>query len=83
MADIHRIELDCPPGSTRPDTCLSIVLSGLELTEDDFVITSKFFGEWTFELKQEKNETYLKLKKEISERIKKLHDQGFIRYGSW
>ena len=79
----HTIVLDCAPGSMRPDDVLKLVLDNTELTSDDFVITSKLFGSWTFELNENKNEIYLKHKSAIGETIKKMFEHGFIRYGEW
>lgn len=81
--DCHTIELDCPPGPTRPNDCLIVVLEGTGLTSEDFTITSKFFGAWTFELLPGKDDTYTKASSLIGQRVKTLHNQGTIRYGSW
>lgn len=77
------IELDCPPGPTRPDNLLPHVIKDTGLEVEDFTITSKVFGNWEFTLKKEKQDTYEKCKNVIEERIKDLYKIGRIRYGSW
>jgi hypothetical protein len=80
----YQIALDCEPGTPRPDCHLPNVLVGTDLTMEDFEIISKFFGEWIFKLKDDqKGELYVKNKAVIGERIKKLYDDGSIRYGAW
>jgi hypothetical protein len=59
------------------------VLDGLGLMPEDFTITNKFFGEWTFELKPEKNKQYAAVKDDIGKRIIALYNNGVIRYGEW
>lgn len=80
------IELDCPPGSIRPDNLLPIVIDGTGLKVEDFEITSKSFGNWEFTLKEDKedtNEIYKKCKDKIGTKIKELYKMGRIRYGSY
>lgn len=79
------LEIDCAPGSARPDAILAIVLSSINttLTSDDFKVVGTFFGEWTFALKKEKEAAYKAAKKEIGDQLKTLNAQGAIRYASW
>lgn len=84
MADkIHEISLDCAPGNRRPSDCFPSALDGTGLVPNDFKITSKCFGEWTFQLKSEKNDIYEKNVEKIRYNIEKLYNKGYIRYGSW
>ena len=55
LIENYKIELDCPPGSPRPDDLLPIVIEGTGLTMEDFTCTSRLFGNWTFELNPSKN----------------------------
>lgn len=66
------IELDCPPGNPRPDDLLPLVIEGTGLTTDDFQITSRVFGNWTFELKADKNDIFDANKEKISCTINRL-----------
>ena len=80
---MHTIELDCPPGNPRPDDLLPEALMGTDLTPNDFVVESKFFGNWTFVLKAELDDKYLWRRDRIKENITALYDAGLIRYASW
>ena len=79
----YHIAIDCPPGSARPDVILDIVLEGTELVFDDFKITNKFFGEWTFILSEDKNDIYMKYKQHIGDYLRKLNGMGCVRYAEW
>lgn len=46
MKTVHTIELDCPPGSPRPDDLLPSVIEGTGLPIVE--ASSRFFGNWTF-----------------------------------
>ena len=79
----YKISLDCPPGYVRPDKLLPITLQGTELKPEDFEITSRVFGSWTFELNLVKNDLYSSCWKNIKEEIENLYYAGRIRYGEW
>jgi hypothetical protein len=89
MSKIHII-LDCPPGAMRPNDVLENILASTQLELADFKIVSKSFGEWTFELSEDKKEIYQN-KKEIYEnckdliiiKIKDAYKNGLIRYAEW
>lgn len=76
------IELDCAPGTPRPDTVLFFVLEGTALTPLDFTNSGTFFGNWTFCPNPEKLEEYGKAREHIAARISEAYDAGRIRYGS-
>ena len=79
------IEIDCPPGATRPGDLFPGVIKDTGLEETDFKCVSKFFGNWVFALKNDaKAETFEAVRRTtIKERITALYKQGWIRYGSW
>ena len=80
----YTIELDCPPGKPRPDDLLPGILKDTPLTPEDFEITSKVFGNWTFVLKDDKNsDVYVFNQPTYKERIEKLYKEGKLRYASW
>lgn len=79
----YTIELDCDPFSPRPNTLLPGVLNGTELTADDFVNTSRLFGNWTFNIIKEKEEIFQKYRQHFKNQVTKLYNSGAIRYGSW
>lgn len=79
------IELDCPPGLPRPGDLFPSVIHDTGLTEDDFTITSKLFGEWTWLLTNtDKSELFERVRgTTIKARVTSLYESGLIRYGSW
>lgn len=90
LADIamHRcprersIELDCPPGSPRPGDLIEGVIKGLGLPWPKET-TSRCFGNWKWEWPEVDWERWKEIQPILKERIRKLLDQGLIRYGSW
>ena len=74
------IELDCPPGTPRPDDLLPAVLEGTGLPVREPI--SKFFGNFTWDY-EDMREVFIKAKPTLQERIEKLYYEGVIRYGSW
>jgi len=83
MTDSITVEIDCPPGSPRPDDLFPGVLSGTPLTPEDFDLVGKFFGNFTWELKKGKEHLYPVAKPVVKSRIEALYHSGQIRYGSW
>jgi hypothetical protein len=81
----YSIELDCSPGSPRPDTLITGVLEGTGLTTEDFKEPSTWFGNWTYHLKSEPHleDKYEEAREVIKERVTDLYQRGRIRYGSW
>jgi len=82
MSKIHII-LDCSPGVMRPDNVLENILASTQLELADFKIVSKCFGEWTFELSEDKEEIYENCKDLIIIKIKDAYKNGLIRYAEW
>lgn len=78
---IQTIEIDCPPGSPRPDSYLESVLkdTGIEPVN----ATAKTFGNWLFDFDHIPMETWNKANPTIKERLISLYNSGFIRYASW
>lgn len=80
------IEIDCPPGQPRPGDLFPEVIAGTGLTEGDFVITSKVFGNWTWVLRdgdEIRDHKFIDSKPIFKERLSVLHDDGIVRYASW
>ena len=75
------IELDCPPGGTRPGDLIANVIAGTGLEAREPV--SKLFGEWTWDYNDVPQEDWDRIKPVLAERIRALYDKGVIRYGSW
>jgi hypothetical protein len=83
LSETHYLSIDCAPGSIRPNKILEIILQQLtnnELTINDFVKVSTFFGEWKFMLVKSKEEEYEKQMKRISEILQSLYESNYIRY---
>jgi hypothetical protein len=76
------IELDCPPGATRPGNLIRSVIEGLGIEPVTYDVTP-FFGcaEYVFVIDRETWET--KYQPTIKARITALYKMGTIRYGSW
>jgi hypothetical protein len=78
------IELDCAPGSPRPDDLFPGVIADTGLEEEDFEIVSKVFGNWEFALKNKsKIKEFDEAKSTFEKRVTALYKSGKIRYGSW
>jgi len=78
------INLDCPPGATRPDDILIYAIKDTGLDVIDFTVTSKLFGNWSFELTDvSKKKIYKDNIATIEKNIILLYKNGSIRYGSW
>jgi hypothetical protein len=75
------IELDCAPGTPRPDHYLPMLLvdTGLEVREP----VCKLFGMWIWDYSDVPTEHWKRAQELLAERIGWLHDAGCIRYGSW
>lgn len=81
MATLQTIELDCAPGYPRPGDLIEDVIkdTGLPTREPQ----SKMFGNWEWNYQDIAEEEWKKIKPILADRIKKLYEQGRIRYGSW
>jgi hypothetical protein len=79
--DEQSIEIDCPPGSMRPDDFLPEVLRDTGLAMKEPVV--KWFGNWKWDYSDVPEETWKELQPILKERITRLYDLGRIRYGSW
>lgn len=81
---MRTIELDCPPGMTRPWDLIVGVCKDTPLADK---VTNEqvpcFFGEsvWAFDIDDETWETVIQ--PVIKPRIEALYHGGFIRWGSW
>jgi hypothetical protein len=80
---MYTISLDCPPGAPRPGDLLPSVLNGIGVVIDPENTVMRFFGCWRWEVPKEYEELYVANRELIAERIKKLYNDGAIRYGDW
>jgi hypothetical protein len=83
VGSTYTIELDCPPGGTRPGDLIGGVIAGTGLPDREPV--SKVFGNWTWDYSDvsEISDLWPKIKDTLEQRITALHHSGKIRYGSW
>lgn len=72
------ISIDCPPGYPRPDTYMSHICKEILHTECPQA-SSKFFGNYTFEVRDYSTEESNK----IGEYLTRMYNNGCIRYASW
>jgi len=80
---VHTIEIDCPPGPSRPGDLLPGVIEGTGLIIKPQETVSRVFGNWTWKIPEDQEEVYKKVRDTIKERITSLYNKGLIRYGSW
>jgi hypothetical protein len=86
VRDINKnnyIIIDCNPFSNRPDVILINILNNTKINIDDFVITNKFFGAWTFKLYKDKNEEYEYELNNIIKKLENCYKCGMIRYAEY
>lgn len=82
----HSIELDCPPGGTRPWDLIDYVLEGTGLTtteNSDANHPYTFFGHATWLFPDTTCEHWVEVQKIVKPKIEKLYHSGTIRYGTW
>lgn len=79
---VQTIDLDCPPGPTRPRDLIRGVLDGTGLEPINPDVTP-FFGwaEYAFRCPRDRWER--EIQPVIRPRIEALYHAGVIRYGSW
>jgi len=90
------IEIDCPPGQTRPDVYFNYILKLLESCDDkqlwDFAkkcigaeSASRSFGNWSWYISFNRDNIHLKsiLQTHFKTELTKLYNSGRIRYASW
>jgi hypothetical protein len=80
------IEIDCPPGSPRPNDLFPGVLLGTGLKAGDFKNTSRFFGEYVWVLlpgDPKKDAKFTASKPLFKKRLTALHERGLVRFATW
>jgi len=75
------IELDCPPGPTRPGHLIAGVIAGTGLEARETV--SRCFGNWAWDYSEVPAEEWEAIRPTLDKRITKLYRSGVIRYGSF
>jgi hypothetical protein len=75
------IEIDCAPGTPRPDTYIAGVIkdTGLQAKEP----CSKQFGNWVWDYSEVPAEKWAEIRPILKTRVEALYHSGAIRYGSW
>lgn len=77
------IQIGCCPGTTRPDSILKLILEQIdELSEDDFIVKSKSFGDWDFAIYSDKEDILDKNYDKIFDLLQRMYKYGRIRYAS-
>lgn len=80
----YYIAIDCPPGITRPDNVLEIVLANTKLKSSNFTVTTKSFGEWTFVLNNDcSSNDFFDCLPTIKKSLTNCYKKGQIRYAEW
>lgn len=81
MSATQTIELDCPPGSPRPDALIELVIKDTGL--EPKLPCSTFFGNWTWDYSEVPADEWAHIQSIVRPRITDLYNAGAIRYGSW
>jgi hypothetical protein len=77
------IVIGCCPGTTRPDSILKSILEQIdELSEDDFIVKTKSFGDWDFAIYTDKKDILDKNYDKIFDLLQMMYKYGRIRYAS-
>ena len=74
------ILIDCPPNSMRPDQILHSILLQMNIKVEDFTITNKFFGAWTFVINDGKENEFIQNIDNIVEQLTIAYNSGLVRY---
>jgi len=77
------IELDCPPGGTRPGDLISGVVAGTPAEAILGDTVSRFFGNWEWRFELDDKVWDEEVVPVVKPRIEALYNQGVIRYASW
>lgn len=75
--------IDCPPGNPRPIDILSDLCFNCSLDQANFVLKSRFFGAWSWEVEENYLETYKLKIDDIGKYLKNSYHSGEIRYAEW
>lgn len=75
------IEIDCAPGSRRPDSYIGKVIEGTGLPARE--PSGKLFGNWTWNYSDIPEDVFNAAKPVLAERLVALYNSGAIRYASW
>lgn len=78
---VQTIEIDCSPGTPRPDTYIAGILegTGIEVKETK----DRFLGNWTWHFPEVDSAVWAAAIPKFRDRIANLYNTGAIRYGSW
>ena len=81
----YTISIDCAPGTPRPDSYIKGIIAGTGLPQEnlDQLITSRFFGEWTWQFKDISEDIWLNAEPLIATRLTELYYSDRIRYADW
>lgn len=79
----YTIEIDCAPGSSRPDSHLIMMCNILGLDYNQFVIKSKSFGNWEWQVEKSYEDDYKLKQTQVESHLTKLYNTKQIRYASW
>ena len=77
------IELDCAPGQPRPTDLIAGVVRDTPLQKHLKEPALQFFGHARWHFPDATRKEWNEAKKPVQRRIRKLYEEGKIRYGSW
>lgn len=76
------IDLDCPPGPTRPDDLIRGIIQDTGVQPVTYDVTP-FFGLATYTFDVDREVWVNEVQPVIRPRIEECYHLGLIRYGSW
>lgn len=86
------IEIDCPPGYTRPDVYFNSIIDSLNNHQNDAIKefsktlkhlepVSKRFGNWVWEI--DAKDLHSELQNIFKVKLTNIYNKGGVRYASW
>ena len=83
MSSTYSVEIDCRPGTPRPNTHFSSMCVNCEVDPSWFNLPSKCFGNWEWTVKPEYVKSYQEKQDRVGTHLNALYESGSIRYASW
>lgn len=88
------IEIDCQPGSLRPDYFYNNIIDSLQHNQNQNIKNefeklknnkpvSKLFGNWTWKLDINNTKTESEIQAIFKEKLTQYYNNGAIRYAGW
>lgn len=83
MSEQLSVEIDCAPGTIRPNKLFSHMCDQIGVSEIWFHPPCNFFGNWEWPVKEYYRNDYKSKQDQIETYLTVLYKNGYIRYASW